>query len=397
MDAVPPVAGESGMPFLAKGPDGKIHMVWIDYLPEGGHALRTAFWNGRRWSQAETIASGQKWFVNWADTPSIAVMPDGSMFAHWLVRAPEGGTYGYGIRIAHCPASGGAWREVHGINLEDKADYAGFLRFAPDAPFAVYLCPPVKAEAGSDSEDSKQHHAQTGQVNHPHEEEHRKTFRLVEFHKDGSFARDREVDSDVCSCCPTALERTSDGWIAAYRDHLPGQIRDISVIRFDGERWSPPQTLHPDGWEIHGCPTEGPSIAATGADVAVAWLTRANKQPRIQYAVSRDGGKSFSDAVVLDDGSPVGRPQLVPLDVESFLAIWLEETEASRFDIRMRRIHHNGRRGPSVAVATVPAGRAAGLPRIAIHGDQILLAWRDERVQTLSLSVSEFLRKVSQP
>jgi hypothetical protein len=388
------VADESGMPYLTKGPDGRIHLSWVDYLSDGGHALRTASWDGRRWSQPETIASGQRWFVNWADAPSIAVMPSGAMFAHWLSRGAESGKYGYGIRIAHKSASGGAWHEVHGINLEDKVDYAGFLRFAPDAPFAVYLSPPAK-EATESALSHEQHDAQATAAENPHEDGHRKTFRLVEFDEDGGFIRDREVDSDVCSCCPTAVGRSNDGWIAAYRDRRAGEIRDISVIRFDGKSWSQPQNLHADGWEIHGCPTEGPSIASIDKDVAIAWLTRANERARIQYVISHDGGASFGDAVLLDDGSPLGRPQLVPLDAESFLAAWLEKSESSHLDIRIRRIHRDGTRGASTTVAKAPAGRAAGLPRIIVHDDEIVLAWRDQRVQTQHLSVSQFLGKAS--
>lgn len=394
------VAEESGMPYFSKGPDGRIHLAWVDFLPDGGHALRTSAWNGRRWSEIETIASGQKWFVNWADAPSIAAMPDGSLFAHWLARPLEGGKYGYGIRIAHRPASGGDWREVHGINLEDKEDYAGFLRFAPDAPFAVYLCPPNRVASPDEQHEhhsgDKHHGGHKPQATeHDHEAGHRKTFRLIEFNTDGSVVRDREVDPDVCTCCPTALGRTTDGWIAAYRDHRPGEIRDISFVRFDGKSWSDPQPVHPDGWELRGCPVEGPSIATLDNDVLVAWLTRANKVTRVHYVCSADGGKTFGNATVLDDGNPVGRPHVVPLDRQHYLAMWVEKTEGAECELRARRISRQGVTSSSTVLATVPGARAAGYPRIALHDNEILLAWRDKRVKTLHLPVSQFLRKVS--
>lgn len=393
-DTTAPVSPESGMPFFTQGPDGNTHMSWIDYLPGGEHALRTAFWNGQKWSQPETIASGRKWFVNWADAPSIAAMPDGSMFAHWLARPVEGSKYGYGIRIAYRPSADGEWREVHGINLQDQEDYAGFLRFAPDAPLAIYLCPPNRVL--SPDKRHQHHDSHSAQISdHHHEEGHRKTLRLIEFSRDGSVVRDREVDPDVCTCCPTALGRADDGWIAAYRDHRPGEIRDISFVRYDGQSWSEPQPVHPDGWELRGCPVEGPSIATLGNDVLVAWLTRADKRTRVQYVISPNGGRSFGKASSLDDGNPVGRPQVLAIDANRFFAMWVENAENNECELRARLLSRDGKATVSTTVQTVPGGRAAGYPRAILHKSEILVAWRDRYVRTRHLSVSELLRKVS--
>jgi hypothetical protein len=182
---------ESGMPYLTRSADGVVHLSWIDFLTKG-HALRYARWNGKNWSKPETIATSANWFINWADFSSIAALPDGSLWAHWLPRATGGGTYGYGVKIARRDTQGN-WREVHGMNLDDKEDYAGFLSFAPTTPAAFCLAPPQRSR--------NSHHEHTAS-------EHRKTARCIEFRPDGSVAGDSEVDADVCSCCQTALART---------------------------------------------------------------------------------------------------------------------------------------------------------------------------------------------
>ena len=137
----PPALDQSGMPFLTSGADGVIYVSWIDPIGRNGHALRFARWTGAEWTVPATIAHGKNWFVNWGDFPALAVLPDGSMLAHWLARPETGGKYGYGIHVARRPPGSKAWREIHGMSLDEKEDYAGFLSFAPDSAAAVYLSP----------------------------------------------------------------------------------------------------------------------------------------------------------------------------------------------------------------------------------------------------------------
>lgn len=373
----PPAQPESGMPFLTTAADGTLYLSWLD-PHNGGHALRFSRLQGGKWSPPETIAAGKNWFVNWADFPSLSVQPDGTMLAHWLSRSAGGGKFGYGIRVARRTA--GAWREIHGMSLDEKDDYAGFLSFAGTG--AVYLSPPAGAPPAAHSG-----HGEHG---------HRKTLRFLQLHADGRAATDIELDADVCSCCQTALARTASGLIAAYRDHSPGEIRDISVVRFVNGAWTGPHTLHADGWRINGCPTEGPSIATAGAGrVAIAWLTRANAQPKVQLTLSSDDGARFSTPVRLDSGNPLGRPSLAPLHNGAYLAAWLEKTHGVRAEIRLRHVSANGVAGPAVTVAEVPASRTTGFPKVAVSGGQIVLAWRDERVRAAVLPLQSLSKKES--
>lgn len=138
----PPALANSGMPFLTEGPAGSVYLSWIDPLEEKEHALRFSRWRGSTWSEPETIARGRNWFVNWGDFPSLSVLPDGSMLAHWLTRSEGAGTYGYGIRVAKREPSAPGWRQIHGMSLDEKVDYAGFLTFVPGRNAAIYLSPP---------------------------------------------------------------------------------------------------------------------------------------------------------------------------------------------------------------------------------------------------------------
>lgn len=367
----PPSLDQSGMPFLTDGQAGPVWLSWTDPLGDKTHALRYSRWTGTQWSPPETVATGKNWFVNWGDFPSLTIQADGSMLAHWLTRAEGGGTYGYGIRVAKKAADASEWRQIFRVSLDEKEDYAGFLTFVPGGKAAIYLSPPSPPGKAAP---------------HGHEEGHRKTVRFVSFRDNGAVETDRELDSDACSCCQTAIGRTRSGLIAAYRDHLPGEIRDISVMRFENGTWTPPKLLHPDGWRINGCPTDGPAISADSSDVAITWLTRANDIPRIQVALSSDEGRTFRAPLRVDGGNPLGRPAIASFDKSNYVIVWLEKTSNSDAEIRLRRVTHDGRLLPSFTVAAAAAGRSTGFPKVAVTGEQILLAWRDQRVRAALLT-----------
>lgn len=370
------------MPYFAQGPAGEVLLSWIDPLGDAakpaGHALRWSRYTGSGWSAPETVATGNNWFVNWADFPALNALPDGTLLAHWLDRSGQGGRYGYGIRVARRDAKQGTWREVHAVNLAASTDYAGFLSFVPGEAMAVFLAPPPAAQ---------QHNQSGDPADHGSHEEHRKTVRFVDLKN--AKPVEVEMDADACTCCPTTVVRTPRGLVAAFRDHLPGEIRDISVTRYSNGKWSTPKPVANDGWEINGCPTDGPSLAADGKHVALAWLTRAKGQARVQIALSQDSAVTFSTPLQVDAGNPLGRPAVVRLNAEAWLVTWLEKA-ASGSLLQARRIGRNGVPGPVATIAKVPGARASGMPKVAVAQGQVLFAWRDERVKVVAANAAEF-------
>jgi hypothetical protein len=181
----------------------------------------------------------------------------------------------------------------------------------------------------------------------------------------------------VCDCCPTAAAATSRGVIVAYRDRSAAEVRDISLTRFEKGRWTAGTPVHADGWQIPGCPVNGPSLSAIGSRVALAWFAAPESNAHVSVALSTDGGATFGRAIRVDDGLPLGRVDVESLPDGSALVGWLEYVKevSGAADFRVRRIGADGARGSAVTIARVTSDRASGHPRMARAGDQIVLAW----------------------
>src|SRR5690606_1333574 len=81
------------------------YLSWLEATGGEGHDLRFARLDGDGWTAPTTIRSSDRFFVNWADFPSLTATSDGTLWAHWLERGEAGGR-DYGIRVGRS-ADGG--------------------------------------------------------------------------------------------------------------------------------------------------------------------------------------------------------------------------------------------------------------------------------------------------
>jgi hypothetical protein len=357
----PPGAGSTA-PGLASGPDGRAWLSWIEPRAGGGHRLRCAAWNRTRWSRPNTIAQGDSFFVNWADTPGLLALPDGRLLAHWPWRL-GGDPYSYEVRLSQSRDGGVTWsRPVRAHGDASGAEH-GFASMARDSGGAVLAWLDGRKGAGK-PEGSAETELRAGRLT-----------------ADGSVAGERVLDPRVCDCCPTSSVAVPGGILVAYRDRSSAEARDISLVRRTGGRWSRPYPLHADGWIIAGCPVNGPVLAAAGDRVAAAWFTGAGDAPRVLAAFSQDGGAHFAAPVVVDDAAPIGRVRILMLADGSALVAWLgSATRAPSGNdgaILAARVSATGVAGRPVRIARASAGRASGMPGMALAGDVAVFAWTE--------------------
>ncbi|MDX1673756.1 MAG: sialidase family protein [Longimicrobiales bacterium] len=360
-----PAAPGSGEPNLTVDGDGVAYLSWIE-PSSTGDALRFARWEGRGWGPPRTIIDRPDLFVNWADFPSLAVLRDGTLAAHWLEKSGPG-AYSYDVRMAFSRDDGEHWTDeivIHDDGLEAEH---GFVSLVPYRDRLAALWLDGRATVTGDP----------------------MTLRFATVDREGGVSDRIRVDSSVCDCCQTALAATADGLVAAYRDRSEAEIRDIYVARYVDGRWLAGRAVHDDGWEIAGCPVNGPALDTRGDTVAIAWFTAADtegdgaetrdeirsagERGRTLAAFSTDGGRTFGPPIRVDDGRSMGRVDVVLVEAGAALVTWLERTDQGA-EVRIRAMGPAGV-GPAVTVAGAAAARAAGFPRVAHSGDRLLFAW----------------------
>jgi hypothetical protein len=110
----------------------------------------------------------------------------------------------------------------------------------------------------------------------------------------------------ACPCCRVSLARAPDGQaLAAWRQHFPGNVRDVVTAPIS-RNLAEPKRVHPDDWAYAGCPHSGPAVS-TGADGSthVVWYTGKQGKAGVYYA-KQVAGTTTKAAVELVAGQGLG-------------------------------------------------------------------------------------------
>jgi hypothetical protein len=329
---------------LTRGPGGVV-LSWIEPLGKGRHALRYAKLRGEQWSEPATAAEGARWFVNWADFPSVVDCGE-ELLAHWLVRG--GARYAYGVQLAR--STGDTWTALGSPHRDDTPTEHGFVSIVPDGDGAQVFWLDGRAM----TEDGGAMALRTARIG-------------------GEIGEEAVLDADVCTCCQTSAVRTARGPIVFYRDHTEGEIRDIAIVRRTADGWTQPAAVADDGWVMPGCPVNGPHADALGERVAVAWFTAANGKAKVKLAFSDDGGERFCEPIVVDGDGPIGRVAVACSD-RGAVVCWLD-ADGEQAAVRLRHVARDGAQGEIVDIDRTSLARASGFPRMVRDGALMVVAW----------------------
>lgn len=201
------------------------------------------------------------------------------------------------------------------------------------------------------------------------------------FNSDFEQSDDTPIDFMVCECCPTSAVQSGDVTIVAYRDRLESEVRNINIIRKVNGEWNEPFPVYEDGWEIPGCPVNGPKLAINDGKIVVAWFTAPEGDSQIKLAFSKDLGATFSEPIRIDGGKPQGRVDLSWLNDKQIIASWLEADDENS-SIVNRIVEMNGYFSELNTVETLGGGRGIGYPQIEFVGNQILILWTNSMGET---------------
>ena len=328
--------------------------TWLEPAGETGHRLRFSRWSDGVWSPPVTIVEDTRIVANWADVPSVAEAGDGTLVAHWAVSSGSE-AYAYDAVVARSIDGGATWSPLGPLHDDHTPTEHGFVSLVGegDGVRAFWLDGRATADGGA------------------------MTLRSAVV--TATIGADEVVDDRVCDCCGTAAAMTPDGALVAYRDRSADELRDIAVGRRRAAAWGS-KLVSEDGWQIAGCPVNGPALAVDGRRAAVAWYTYAGSTHRVRVAFSDDGGDTFGAPIEVDgprgSRSPLGRVSIVLLDDGTAIVGWLA-SDREDASVLVRRIGGDGRLGAELPLGANLAGRDAGFPRMAPTDGGVLVMWTE--------------------
>ncbi|MDR7132989.1 hypothetical protein J2X06_000173 [Lysobacter niastensis] len=360
-----PVTTAAAQPDLVRASDGSLLLSWIEAQGDG-HALKFARYADGAWGEVQPIARGDDWFVNWADTPHLAVTADGALWAHWLKKSAKA-KYAYDVAMVRSGDGGVTWSTPVLVNDDGTPTEHGFVSMWPAARDRIGIAWLDGRRTGG------------GEGGHEGHEDHgAMTLRAATFDAGLGRADERELDTMTCDCCQTDAALTTRGPLLVYRDRTPDEIRDIAVTRFDGAAWTSPHVVHADQWKMPACPVNGPAVAAVAGNTVVGWYTVAGDQPTLRLARSADAGDTFAEPLMLDQGAHVQGRVDVALDSDEAWVLWTREDagvqslQFARFASDLSREWQRGE------VAKLQGrGRATGVAQLALGNDGAYVVWTD--------------------
>lgn len=369
-----PAKSPSSVPYLFTDKNGIVYLSWVE-KNEKESLFKFSRLQGKSWSEPELIASGNSWFVNWADYPMIATDGDKNFISHVLDKSGEG-AYSYDVKMFTSADEGDSWSNSFILHNDGKEAEHGFVTMVPyqDKIFVSWL------DGRNTAVEGNQHGADHHGGHHG-----AMTLRAAIIDYTGKKINEWELDSKVCDCCQTTAVITDNGPVVIYRDRSDDEIRDMSVVRLIDGNWTEPRPVYRDNWKISGCPVNGPRASAIGNNMSVAWFSAPGGEPRVNVVFSRDGGQTFSDPVRVDESKANGRVDIIQLDANSCMVSWMEEG-----NIRAVKVNDDGSKDPAVTIASSSEARSSGFPQMTKGGNELIFAWTDDKekiIKAASLSL----------
>lgn len=305
-------------PRLVAGPGGRIALVWIRDVP-----VATRRWPASAVRVARSLDGGRSWL------PPVTVNDD-------TTGAPVGHNF-----------QGAAW-------AGDSALIAAWLDERTSATPVGHHHDAAATAADSTSEADA----------------------MVYVARSPDFGRtwgpNTPVWGGACPCCRITLARAAEGRVvAAWRQHFPGNVRDVVTAPLVPAPGTPVR-VHDDGWVYPGCPHNGPGLSI-GPDGAahVVWYSGAQGRAGLYY---RMVGPDGAPPVPLVTGSalPGVHGTVAALPERGAVAAW----DAAPDGARAISVGYLAPGAGDARRTGVPGGAGGSYPQIvALGGQRAMVAW----------------------
>ena len=340
--------------------DKDLFISWTEQVLDSNFLYVTKL-EGGSWSNKKLITKGTDWFVNWADFPSISYNNlSNSIFSFHLQKSSEE-TFSYDVNY-HINSKE-TWKDMNKIHDDNTFSEHGFVSSIPykDGFMVSWL-------DGRNTYGVGDHGHAKGAM----------TIRSAVLDFNGNIVSQNVIDEMVCECCQTSMAISGDIPIVVYRDRSEGEIRDIYYSRYIDSNWTEPHPIHNDGWEINGCPVNGPNVDSYGDNVVVSWFSASNGRPKVNLKFSTDNGRTFGDKILIDEveNSPLGRVDIELISETEAMISWLSTVDG-KGKLLIRKIKTNGEIGLIKVVDEISTERSTGFPQIEKFNDDVYISWTD--------------------
>lgn len=350
-----PAKENSSLSRLFTSAQGDVYLSWVE-SEKGKAKLFYSQLADASWTKEKIIGSGDDWMLHRADFPSVLI-DEQRVMAHYSQKS-QAGKYSFDVKTVFSHDKGNNFSKAYTLNLEGVKGENGMVSLLPlegGRSFATWLDSRTTVKEGG-----------TGGM----------SLRGATFNSTGDIIKQWELDNRTCDCCSTDTAMTKQGPVVVYRDRSDTDIRDISIVRQVNGEWTAPVTIHNDGWQIKGCPMNGPAIDAKDNYVAVSWFTLKKDVPSINLKLSKDSGKTFGDLIEVVNGDINGRVDIEIIESGAVVVSWFA-SKPENTKLMLVKYSSSGKFIDKLVVAESKSLRRSGLPSITSHENQIYMSWTD--------------------
>ena len=337
--------------------NGSLSLSWISLSNENNATLNFSQFKKGKWIKPKTIANGSDWFVNWADFPAHAINED--LIITSYLKKSASGTYTYDVILNLQKLSGEKLKDDFKLNTDGIQAEHGFVSIVPNNKKGFFI-------TWLDGRNTIQ--------KKPDGDHKPMTIRFAEITNKGDIINESELDAAACDCCQTSIAATNKGPIVVYRDRSDQEVRDIYSVRNVNGVWKDPNPVHNDGWIINGCPVNGPKVAVKSKNLAVAWFTASDDNPRVNVSFSKTNGDSFITPLKVNDHSAIGRVDVAFLNDDEVIVSYMEVDDIKAY-LRIKKISVNGEVSEPITISEIDGGRNTGVPQLEIINNEIFIVW----------------------
>jgi len=346
----------NAQPSLVSG-EGSLSLSWISSNDGKKSSLNFSQFKEGKWVNTQTMATGSNWFVNWADFPAHAI--NKNLILSSYLKKSDSGTYTYDVILSLQKLSGEKVKEDFLLHTDGVKAEHGFVSIIPNHNQGFFIT--WLDGRNTVDKDLDGYHKPM-------------TIRFAEITNKGDIIDESELDSATCDCCQTSIAVTNKGPVVVYRDRSDKEVRDIYIARKINGIWGVPTPIHNDGWEINGCPVNGPKVASNSNNLAVSWFTVSNEKPTVNLSFSKSNGASFGTPIKINDDDPIGRVDVAFLNPQEVLVSYIEGDDVGTY-LRIKKVSIDGKVSAPITISKIDGGRNTGVPQLEILDNEAFIVW----------------------